>query len=186
MARPDKPPLGRSVLGTWTFLRYLPNTLSISRACFGAIAALLAPRGEQLLLLFVGAALTDLADGWLARRFAWHTNIGASLDLVCDGVYFLGALVALWETRLLPWSWLILVLAGAVPEVLAQFLVWRRGGLAGSFGRPINKVLGGYSYLFVLAVAASWNLTSAACCQVALQLASNGGDFVLALTRRID
>lgn len=46
-------------------------------------------------VVFVIAALTDYADGYLARRWQITTTLGAFLDLLADKVLVTGALIAL-------------------------------------------------------------------------------------------
>lgn len=48
-------------------------------------------------VVFAVAALTDFADGYLARRWKITTTLGAFLDTVADKVLITGALIALVE-----------------------------------------------------------------------------------------
>jgi CDP-diacylglycerol---glycerol-3-phosphate 3-phosphatidyltransferase len=47
------------------------------------------------LSLFVIAALTDLVDGWLARKLDAVTKLGAALDALADKILVVGVLAAL-------------------------------------------------------------------------------------------
>ena len=54
--------------------------------------------------LFVGAAFTDLVDGYLARRWAQTTTLGSFLDTTADKLLVAGTLVALVAAgRASPW-----------------------------------------------------------------------------------
>ena len=55
-------------------------------------------------LLAIGAA-TDWLDGFVARRSATVTAVGASLDLVADKVLVVVVLIALVQVELLPGWW---------------------------------------------------------------------------------
>lgn len=50
---------------------------------------------------YVIAALTDVADGWIARRFRQVTTLGTVLDPVVDIVFNFAILGGLWATGLL-------------------------------------------------------------------------------------
>lgn len=54
--------------------------------------------------VFVVAAFTDMADGYLARRYGWITNFGKLADPIADKALVIGALILLtWEGSL--WWW---------------------------------------------------------------------------------
>ncbi len=56
------------------------------------------------LAFFVVAAVTDFADGYLARRWEITTTLGAFLDSVADKVLVTGSLLVLIEVQR-AWSW---------------------------------------------------------------------------------
>jgi CDP-diacylglycerol--glycerol-3-phosphate 3-phosphatidyltransferase len=61
--------------------------------------------------LFLAAALTDLLDGYLARRWKQVTTVGTLLDPIADKLLISSALIALVQTRLLP-GWLVILIIG--------------------------------------------------------------------------
>ena len=61
------------------------------------------------LLVFLAAALTDLLDGYLARRWKQVTTVGTLLDPVADKLLISAALISLVEARLLP-GWLVILI----------------------------------------------------------------------------
>lgn len=63
------------------------------------------------LAVFVPAALTDFADGYLARRWEKTTILGAFLDSVADKVLVVGSLLVLIEVGR-AWSWAAFVIIG--------------------------------------------------------------------------
>lgn len=69
----------------------------------------LVPNDFFALLVFLSAALTDLLDGYLARRWKQVTTVGTLLDPVADKLLISAALVSLVETRLLP-GWLVILI----------------------------------------------------------------------------
>ncbi|WP_309399480.1 CDP-diacylglycerol--glycerol-3-phosphate 3-phosphatidyltransferase [Cerasicoccus maritimus] len=98
----------------------LPNLLSLSRIAFlFVIAALLFAdfKGAVLsaLVLFIIAAITDWADGYVARRFKMITDFGKLMDALADKVLMVGMFVILVaHPDFLPrWSlFLVLVIIG--------------------------------------------------------------------------
>ncbi len=61
--------------------------------------------------LFVVAAITDFADGYLARRWHITTTLGAFLDSVADKVLVTGSLLVLIEVGRM-WSWAAFIIIG--------------------------------------------------------------------------
>jgi len=61
------------------------------------------------LIVFLAAALTDLLDGYLARRWKQVTTVGTLLDPVADKLLISAALISLVEIRLLP-GWLVILI----------------------------------------------------------------------------
>ena len=63
------------------------------------------------LSLFLAAALTDLLDGYLARRWKQVTTVGTLLDPVADKLLISAVLISLVQIRLLP-GWLVILIIG--------------------------------------------------------------------------
>ena len=109
-----------SATGQW--LKNLPNKLTIARIL--AIPVLLVgyPLTEALhvpcAILFALAAVTDLLDGYLARKYGNVTPLGALLDPIADKMLVASTLV-------------LLANAGAVPAFLAGLVICRDIGVSG-------------------------------------------------------
>jgi cardiolipin synthase (CMP-forming) len=102
----------------------LPNLLSLAR--FPLAAAFVAAESARArVALLVAAALSDLLDGWLARR-SGSTRTGALLDPIADKAFVLLAISTfLWNGELSVRDYLILLsrdLATAVGFVVAFYL----------------------------------------------------------------
>lgn len=61
------------------------------------------------LILFLAAALTDLLDGYLARRWKQVTTVGTLLDPIADKLLVSAALISMVETKMLP-AWLVILI----------------------------------------------------------------------------
>jgi len=61
-------------------------------------------------IIFAVAAMTDFADGYLARRWAVTTKLGSFLDTTADKLLVTGALIALVDVnRASPWIAAIII-----------------------------------------------------------------------------
>ena len=89
----------------------IPNLITLLRLALAPVIAWLLIRGDYgvAAILFVAAALSDLLDGLIARRFHLTSRLGSALDPVADKLTMFVATVALAMHGLLP-----LWLAGAI------------------------------------------------------------------------
>ena len=88
-----------------------PNLLGVARILATPVVCALvlveAPgAGIAAFVIFGIAALTDWADGWLARRRDEVSPLGVFMDLTADKVLVAGVLVAMVEVGLLP-TWMV-------------------------------------------------------------------------------
>jgi cardiolipin synthase len=92
--------------------RHLPNALTILRLLMAVPIALLVVAGDNVLAmaLFIAAGATDAIDGWLAKRFAWQSQLGGWLDPLADKTLVLAVCFALALRGDLPY-WLFAVIA---------------------------------------------------------------------------
>jgi CDP-diacylglycerol--glycerol-3-phosphate 3-phosphatidyltransferase len=103
----------------------LPNLLTILRIFFVPllVAVLVADKrsldlgtftvSNDLLALaiFLAAAVTDLLDGYLARRWRQVTTVGTLLDPIADKLLVSAALVSLVEMQRVP-AWMVILIVG--------------------------------------------------------------------------
>ncbi len=88
------------------FLRHLPNLLTAAR--LPAIFLILVwtywagPWASAALALFILTALTDIFDGWIARKLNAVTDFGRLMDALVDKVFILGLLIGLIAIDCLP------------------------------------------------------------------------------------
>jgi len=91
-------------------LSWLPNAVSLLRIALVAPILLLILDGRfgWALGLFFVAGFSDGIDGYLAKRFDWHTRLGALLDPVADKLLVAGTFITLAYTQHIP-VWLVAV-----------------------------------------------------------------------------
>jgi len=88
------------------FLRHLPNLLTAARLPAVFVIALwtywAGVWASAALALFIFAALTDIFDGWIARKLGAVSDFGRLMDALVDKIFILGLLVAMAATDCLP------------------------------------------------------------------------------------
>ncbi|MGX5695385.1 CDP-alcohol phosphatidyltransferase family protein [Agromyces soli] len=91
----------------WT----VPNVLSMLRLALVPVFLVLLVRADYVaaLVVLVVASLSDLADGYLARRLDQVTRLGQLLDPAADRLYIFAALIGLAAGGLVPW-WIVVII----------------------------------------------------------------------------
>jgi cardiolipin synthase len=94
-------------------LRYLPNTLTLSRLLLAGPLGYCILQGsyQWALATALVAAATDALDGFLARRLGALSRFGAAIDPVADKVLVTVAFVCFAMTALVPWYLALAVIA---------------------------------------------------------------------------
>lgn len=149
-ARPERGPMN------W------PNGLTLGRLILGpaVLVAVLAGRPGAALALFVVAMLSDLYDGYLARRLGIVTEFGKFMDPLADKVVVSLALLALVVSgdALVP-MWMATVIVGRELLVLGYRIAFRTQGLGFETTRAAKaKTL--VQMIWIAMVLLHWGLTS--------------------------
>ena len=110
----------------------IPNVISVGR--LGLIpffvAAALTGHHNLAFVLFVTAGITDIFDGWIARRFNQKSSIGAVLDPAADKImmfsaYIIYTVVASIGHRLPVWLTLTIFMRDLMISAFAYLLYTR-------------------------------------------------------------
>ncbi len=92
------------------------------------VLLLLYKRPGLALVVFASAALTDLLDGYVARRRGSQTRLGAFLDPMADKLLLTAAFVTLTHLRVLP-AWItVVVISRDVILMMGALLIHMLGG----------------------------------------------------------
>ena len=65
-------------------MKHIPNIISIFRLVFSCILFFVVDNITLLFTLYILCGISDIADGYIARRMKAETNLGAKLDSIAD------------------------------------------------------------------------------------------------------
>lgn len=107
--------------------RHLPNLITVVRGLLiPVIGWLLAEeRYEEAFWTVAASAVSDLADGQIARRFNAHTRFGEIADPVADKLTMLTVVIGLTWQELLP-SWLAFAIVARDVVIVAGATAYHR------------------------------------------------------------
>src|SRR5712692_4352027 len=129
----------------------LPNLLSLSRLVATVLVFVLVLVDQPwafltATVLFFLASVSDVLDGYLARRLHVVSTLGVFLDLTSDKIFVATILIALVQVGLVP-AWLVVII------VAREFLVTGLRSMAAAKGKVIPAGVWGKLKTFVTLVA---------------------------------
>jgi len=174
-------------------LRHLPNLLCVLRILliYPVAHGILVGHYSAVMALFAIAAFTDGLDGFLAKRFGWHSELGKVLDPTADKLLLVTVFICLSVAGLAPW-WLaaLVLLRDLVIFFGALTYKWLFGPLRGE-PTIVSKLNTLCQIAFCLAVVAEAAfglpgraVVTAVGALVVVSTAVSGIDYILIYSRR--
>ena len=113
-------------------MRHIPNILSCLRVAMVIAFIILFIKGEYAicLALYIAAFLTDVLDGFLARKFNWVSNFGKLVDPFADKFMFISALACLVAVKRFPWYLLALLVAKELLMIIGGLIMLKKKKVA--------------------------------------------------------
>ncbi len=107
----------------------IPNVLTMLRLILVPVFALLFIQGHRkaALVVFIVASLTDLLDGFLARKLNQITDFGKLFDPLADKLMVLTALICQGCAGVFPWFAVVIVACKELFMVLGGAYMLKRG-----------------------------------------------------------
>jgi cardiolipin synthase len=104
----------------------IPNLISLARILLVPVIVWAIASNEMQIAfgLFIVAGLSDLVDGFLAKRFRMATELGAYLDPLADKAMLVSIYVTLGIVEAVPRWLVILVVSRDIMIVTAVILSW--------------------------------------------------------------
>ncbi|MBQ8081509.1 MAG: CDP-alcohol phosphatidyltransferase family protein [Clostridia bacterium] len=136
----------------------VPNALTMLRMLLIPVYWALMARGNTYaaLAVYVIASLTDLADGYIARKYHLITDFGKLMDPLADKLMVLSVMLSFvlplgGREAVLPWAPFLILLGKELLMVLGGLILYRLGIVV------YSKVIGKVAQLFmVLSLIASF------------------------------
>ena len=118
----------------------LPNALTTLRLLLIPVFIYLMDKNRMMpaLAVFVAASLTDIADGWIARRYNLITDFGKLFDPLADKLMVLSVMLMLAIKGIAPWAAICILLAKEALMLLGGLLLYRRNIVV--YAMPIGKI----------------------------------------------
>ena len=171
--------LGCGFFCSFAVMKTLANSITIIRILCG-IALLFCPVfSPAFYALYITAGISDMVDGWVARRTHTASKLGSKLDTIADIVFVIACLVKLLPVLDIPvwlYVWIGIIALIKTINIISGFIVQKRFV---SVHSTMNKVTG--LLLFVLPLTLSFidlKYSAAVVCIFATFAAIQEGHFI--------
>ena len=107
----------------------VPNVLTMVRMALIPVYWALMLKGLKMyaLIVYIAASLTDLADGYIARKYNLITDFGKLMDPLADKLLVLSVMLSLAIKGFVPWAPLIILLCKEGLMVLGGVVLLKKG-----------------------------------------------------------
>lgn len=95
----------------WFMVKYLPNVLSICRIIFTLAIIFTKPLSTLFFILYFGAGISDVFDGYIARKTNNTSDFGATIDSIADFIFIAVMMLILLSIIRIP-LWLVMWIIG--------------------------------------------------------------------------
>ena len=114
----------------------IPNILSVIRLMLIPVTVLFIVNDDMTwaLVLFLIACITDLVDGYVARKYNLITKLGIWLDPLADKLMAIGVIVSFVICEIIPFWVIIVLLSKELIMILGGYFIIKNG-----FTTPSNK-----------------------------------------------
>ena len=157
----------------------MANALTILRIVL-SLALLVPPAfSPAFFTLYALAGVTDMADGFIARKTNTESELGAKLDSIADLLLVLVCLVKILPTITVPvwlWIWIALIVMVKAVNVISGFVMAKRPIL---FHTTANKAAGFVIFLVPFALPfLDISIIAIPACAIATFAAFQEGHFI--------
>ena len=137
-------------------MRHLPNVISVLRIA-GSISLLFCDvKGWPFWTLYVLCGLSDLLDGWLARKLHVESKTGAALDSVADILFVVCCAARLLQAVEIPvwlWTWAGVIVFIKIVNQASALVACKRFCFPHTWANKLTGIL-----LFLAAPSVFWSV----------------------------
>lgn len=104
-------------------MKYIPNILTTFRILTSLLIVMVSDKYFFPLYFFAG--ITDILDGWIARKMNWMSRFGILLNSLADLLFFIVVVLKIILTIKLPtfllWTTLVIMLVRCITYLIGYF-----------------------------------------------------------------
>lgn len=129
-------------------MRYIPNLLSLARIILSLFLIFLYPMKLYFLLVYIFCGITDILDGFIARKINATSELGSKLDSFADMIIIFVVLfkfIPIMNLNLFMIVWLICITILKSLCILVVFIRFNQFGIVHTY---MNKITGSLIFIY--------------------------------------
>ena len=133
-------------------MKSLANNITIVRILCSIVMLFFPAFSLAFYVLYITAGVSDMVDGWVARRTHTASELGAKLDTIADIVFVVVCMMKLLPVLSIPvwlWVWIGIIALIKIINIISGFIVQKRFV---SVHSTMNKVTGLLLFVFPLTI----------------------------------
>ena len=130
----------------------LANSITVIRIICGVVLLFCPVFSPAFYTLYITAGVSDMVDGWVARRTHTASELGSKLDTIADGVFIIACLVKLLPVLDIPvwlYVWIGIIALIKAINIISGLIVQKRFV---SVHSTMNKITGLLLFVFPLTI----------------------------------
>lgn len=141
-------------------IKNIANIMTSFRIVFAIMMILSTPFSIIFWICYFSGGMSDLMDGYIARKLNQQSNIGAKLDSIADGIFSIAiAVVVILNIPMAFWIW-ICVICIAILRIISYGIGFCKFHTFTSLHTYANKATGALIFVSpILYVLLGWNIT---------------------------
>ena len=124
---------------------YIPNILTSIRIIAATLLLFTHPLSATFFVLYILCGISDMADGFFARKLNAQTRFGAKLDSIADLIFVAICFFKLYNI-FSPCVWLFIFVIAAI-KFSALAIAWHNSGVLVFHHTLLNKLTGGLLFV---------------------------------------
>ena len=134
-------------------MRSLANYITFFRILCSVALLFFPAFSTAFYALYITAGVSDMIDGWVARRTLTTSELGAKLDTIADIVFVVVCMVKLLSVLNIPvwlWIWISIIALIKIINIISGYIIQKRFV---SVHSTMNKVTGLLLFVFPLTLS---------------------------------
>lgn len=157
----------------------MANALTLLRVLCSLCMAGTPALSPRFLALYVACGISDMLDGWVARRTGAASPLGARLDTLADMLFAAVSLIKILPALAVPawlWVWMAVILVIKLVNLASGFVMLRRFVTEHT---ALNKAAGALLFALPLTLTmVEFRLSASVVCAVATLAAVQEGHYI--------